>query len=170
MTPSGGQWTESVVYPFGSEGDYSPGYLVQDSAGNLYGIASNSLPAHGVVFVLQKTGSGWNFNQFIVDHNEFDILNNLTIDAAGNLYGTGYDGSTFLNRRNNPGPGDVTHDSYIFKAWYASDGWHYEDLEYLPNQYFPSSGSLAIDPSGNLYGTTSGCGTNNAGTVWQLAP
>ena len=170
LTPSGGQWTQSVVYPFGSEGDDSPAYLVQDSAGNLYGIASNSLPAHGVIFVLQKAGSGWNFNQYIVDHNEFDILNNLTIDTAGNLYGTGYDGSTFLNRRGNRGPGDVTHDSYIFKAWYASDGWHYEDLEYLPNQYLPSSGSLALDPSGNLYGTTTGCGTNNSGTVWQLSP
>ncbi len=171
LTPSGGTWTQSVVHAFGSDGTTGPGYLVQDNAGNLYGIASVSLPAHGVIFVLEKSGSGWSYVPFIVQHNEFDFLNNLTIDASGFLYGTGYDGSTFNGSDPHKRyPADNSHDSYIFKAWYASDGWHYQDLEYLSNQYLPSSGNLAVDTSGNLYGTTSGCGTNNSGTVWQLSP
>ena len=40
LTFSGGQWTETVLHAFtGESGDGSdPAYLVQDSAGNLYGI------------------------------------------------------------------------------------------------------------------------------------
>jgi hypothetical protein len=72
-------------------------------------------------------------------------------------------------RYKSPDYGD-THDSYIFKAWYASDGWHYEDLDYLRFREFPAGGSLALDSSGNLYGATSGCGTYSYGTVWQLSP
>jgi uncharacterized repeat protein (TIGR03803 family) len=169
LTPSGGRWTESVVHPFGLEGDFGPGYLVQNSAGNLYGIASYSVSLSGVIFVLQKTGSNWLLFQHLVNHgNEFDVLNNLAIDATGKVYGTGYDGSNIATGRR-LGLGQ-SHDSYIFQAWYASDGWHYQDLSYLSNQYLNSSGNLALDTGGNLYGTTVDCGTNDRGTVWQLAP
>ena len=60
--------------------------------------------------------------------------------------------------------------NYIFKASYGSGGWQYEDLDYFDNVYFPAGGSLALDTSGNLYGTTSSCGTNGNGTVWQFSP
>ncbi len=167
LTPSGGQWTESVLHAFNGADGSAPGSLVQDSAGNLYGITNSSSSLHGVIFTLQKTGSGWGFSEYIVQHSEFDVLNNLAIDAAGNLYGTGYDGSNFapINCGGYP-----CHDSYIFKASYAGGGWNYQDLEYLDDQVLPSSGNLALDTSGNLYGTTHDCGTNGSGTVWQLSP
>jgi uncharacterized repeat protein (TIGR03803 family) len=158
LTPSGGQWTESIIHAFsggGIDGD-SPAYLVQDSAGNLSGIADS------VIFTLEKTNSGWLFSKYFVTHGgEYDELNNLTIDAAGNLYGTGAGGD------NDPPSGNY---SYIFTARLTGAVWHYHDLDYLGYQNFPASGSLALDASGNLYGTTFGCGAYNRGTVWKLSP
>ena len=170
LTPSGGQWTESVLYDFQSGGGYNPGYLVQDSAGNLYGIAT--MFPFGTIFMLEKTGSGWVFSEYLIRHNgEFDALNNLGIDAAGKLYGTGYGGTDDCEGRGNTSSGGLQcYYTYIFKAWHDSNGWHYQDLDFLPNTYFPATGSLALDTSGNLYGTTWGCGASGSGTVWQLSP
>jgi len=177
LTPSGGGWTESVIHIFGSEGDRGPSYLVQDSAGNLYGAVSIPeivlLGESPAIFVLEKTGSGWAFSESNIAHcsgfggNLGGAVNNLAIDAAGKLYGTGYDNARGTSRS----PGQYfCYSSYIFKASYDSGGWHYQDLDLLPDTFFDPSGSLALDSSGNLYGTTNDCGTNNAGTVWQLSP
>jgi uncharacterized repeat protein (TIGR03803 family) len=175
LTPSGGQWTESVLHAFGAGEGASPAYLAQDSAGNLYGIVSGFAD----IFTLQKASSGWAFSEYFVDHRGGnDTLQNLTIDAAGNLYGTGMyfigtgaDVSGMMARsgRRNRIPARMPYD-YIFKAGYAGGAWHYEDLVFLQNTYFQAGGSLTLDTSGNLYGTTGDCGTNGSGTVWQLSP
>ena len=168
LTASGGQWIERVLHSFQYAGEgSSPRYLVQDGAGNLYGITTWFSVAP--IFTLQKTSSGWAFSEYFIQHGgSFEYLNNLAIDATGNVYGTGAGGEGCRGGRCNAS--SSPYYSYIFKAWYASDGWHYEDLDYLGYQYFPASGALALDPSGNLYGTTFQCGTYDYGTVWQLSP
>ena len=164
LTPSGGQWTESVLHNFG--GGITVGNLVQDGAGNLYGSVVNPFGPNGLIFVLEKIGSGWVFSDYAVHHGgmyQYDLLNNLTIDADGKLYGTG--SSNYIDE------GGIS--GYIFQAWYAGDGWHYQDLDFLSNQNFPVAGSLALDSSGNLYGTTGECTDNNGtsyGTVWRFSP
>jgi uncharacterized repeat protein (TIGR03803 family) len=160
LTSSGGHWTESVIHDFSDEQDEEAAYLVQDSAGNLYGISNSFF--QGAIFTLQKNGSVWAFDEFIVQHEEFDDLNNLAIDVAGSLYGTGVG-----NIQDEP----FAYVTYIFKASYnASQGWAYADINYLGQQEFFAGGPLALDSSGNLYGTTSTCGANGYGTVWQLSP
>jgi hypothetical protein len=176
LTRSGGQWTESVVHSFEIT---NPRYLVQDSAGILYGIDSAYFTT-GEIFALQRTGSGWTFSEYpptdSPGHSDppgdfpYGDFTQLTIDTAGALYGTGYAGTTYVR---SPGSGPAAPESYetfIFKASYANGNWQYQNLRVLDEQYFPSSGSLALDASGNLYGTTAGCGTNGYGAVWQLSP
>ena len=165
LTPSGGQWMESVLHNFG--GSNTVVNLVQDAAGNLYGtVVVNPFGPNGLIFVLEKTGSGWVFSDYVVHHGQmgqYDLLNNLTINADGKLYGTG--SSNYLDE------GPIS--GYIFQAWYAGNGWHYQDLDFLSNQNFPVAGSLALDSSGNLYGTTGECTDNNGtsyGTVWRFSP
>ncbi len=173
LTPSGGQWTETVLHAFNGNDGSQPGYLVQDSAGNLYGIA-NAL-RDGELFVLQKS-SGWAFSQYLANHScqpedlPYDSFYTLTIDAGGNLYGTGSGGQEYSRLHKRPPGGGECFYNYIFKASYDSSGWHYQDIDFFLNTYFPAGNSLAVDTSGNLYGVTVVCGTNNAGTVWQVSP
>jgi hypothetical protein len=128
------------------------------------------------LFVLEKS-SGWAFSEYggpphscYPEDLGYDNLHNLTIDAAGNLYVTGDGGQTFAGSPGSKNPGGpLCFYNFIFKARHDSDGWHSQDLEFFLNTYFGSYGSLAIDTSGNLYGTA-GCGTYNVGTVWQRSP
>ena len=150
LTPSGGQWTLNLLefYRYGG-----PHYLGQDSYGNLYGIT----PQNGVVFAGLKDGSGWDFLYYGVSSP--GTINNLTVDANGNMYGTG-----LLT-------GQGLHDPLVFKAWVKYFGWYVESLQYFGYESFPSGGALALDTTnGNLYGTTNACGAYNFGTVWQVSP
>jgi uncharacterized repeat protein (TIGR03803 family) len=149
-----------------------PKHLVQDSTGNLYGtigFGTDGTPPPAI-FTLQSAGSGWSYSQLTVSHDAvIEKLNNLVSDAAGNLHGTGtytnnFVGSTLVRK-----PGLNSSGGYIFKASYDGTRWHYQENN-LINMIFESVGSLALDPSGNLYGTTDSCGANGFGTVWQLSP
>ena len=66
LTPSGGSWTETVLYNFTGfpDGDLPLGGLAIDEAGNLYGTAANDGdPVYqcGTVFKLSPSNSGWTF-------------------------------------------------------------------------------------------------------------
>lgn len=148
LSPSNGQWTEKILL------DFQPGAppldLGQDSSGNLYGNIFYE------VFTGQKSGSGFGF---IFLGYPIGNVNNLLVDAEGNLYGTALlTGSGFYN-------------PFIYKASFNNYLWNFEYLDTFNYQSFPAGGTLALDTTnGNLYGTTNACGTNNAGTVWQLSP
>jgi uncharacterized repeat protein (TIGR03803 family) len=173
LTPSGSGWTESVLHSFhyGVDGN-DPSYLLQDSSGNLYGIATQYEP--GTIFMLVKSDGQWQFSEYYIQHagGNFEILNNLTMDAAGNLYGTGFGGQGCRSGRCNASPDNqpAAFFSYIFKAWPGSNGWQNQDLVFFNYEVFPALGNLGFDTQGNLYGTTSGCGTYGAGTVWRYSP
>jgi uncharacterized repeat protein (TIGR03803 family) len=185
LAPTGGVWTESVLHSFtrqGPGGSLPNASLVFDAAGNLYGTtvfggAGNCKTAGetgcGVVFELKTKTGGWTekvlhaFNNNASDgHNPYA---SLIFGASGNLYGTtGFGGTGTCAVAGQIGCGTV------FKLTPTADGiWTERILHRFNNNgadgYQPE-GSLIFDASGNLYGTTVGSGTNNAGTVFEITP
>jgi uncharacterized repeat protein (TIGR03803 family) len=174
LTPnSNGTWTENVLHSFtGRDGAEPNGGLIFDTTGNLYGTtfgggnddSCNNGTGCGTVFKLTPNSDGsWKY------HKLHDFSANpgaippsgLVPDSAGNLYGTTESGR--------PGV-----DGVVFKLTPQSGGgWAYSVLHlFSGNPAASPSGGLAVDKGGNLYGTTSGCGSgyNCHGVVFELTP
>ena len=92
LSPSGGGWTEQVIYSF-NDVNPTPTFpgLTMDAAGNIYGTT------YSTVFELSPNGSGgWNST---VSHtfaggpkDGFYAEGDLVLDQTGDLYGTTYGG------------------------------------------------------------------------------
>jgi uncharacterized repeat protein (TIGR03803 family) len=109
-----------------------------------------------------KGGGFDNLYSFCSQDNCTDGANpvaGLVMDSSGNLYGTA------------PGDG-AYYDGVIFKL--APDGTETTLYSFCPQANCPDgqypAGSLILDSSGNLYGTTEGGGAQGFGAVFELAP
>jgi uncharacterized repeat protein (TIGR03803 family) len=171
LTPSANGWTETVLYNLPNEMfGTNPHSLLQDRAGNLFGEYWYTDPngnygnVYGIVFMLSPSSGGWLYTELArgSESYEQDYFVNLAIDAAGNLYGTGY-GVT--GGCINP----VFH-GYVFELKRVGGGWSYTTPVYWDNTIFDAGGALAMDAQGNLYGTTRSCGSHQYGTVWEFTP
>jgi uncharacterized repeat protein (TIGR03803 family) len=165
---AGGGWTEAVLHSFSNNGHdgYRPqGGLIFDAAGNLYGTTSGGgVHKGGTVFELAPaTGGGW--TEFVL-HNfgggtdGAEPNAGLVMDAAGNLYGT-----TTL--------GGAHGDGTAFELTpVAGEGWTEKMLHSFSGTTDGSQpwAGLTFDAAGNLYGTTTGGGAYNGGTVFELLP
>jgi uncharacterized repeat protein (TIGR03803 family) len=170
--------TESILYSFPTNGTFSGGAvpqagLVRDAAGNLYGTTSQGGAFGcncGVVYMLSPpvSGSGaWTetllhtFQGYPTDGGV--PLASLTIDGAGNLYGTtligggAQAGTVFKLTRPPAGQATWTETLLYQFSGTTADG------------QFPFS-SLAFDAAGNLYGTSFLGGANDLGVVFELQP
>ena len=179
---SHGGWTETVLYSFkgqiggATDGWYPTGALTFDSAGNLYGATTwggDSKEQVGTIFKLTNTNGKWkesiiwSFQQTNAKDG-FNPQGGLVFDKAGNLYGTtrygggysqvncSFDGGCGIVFRLSPKASDPWDETILYVFQGFSDGQY-------PND------SLAIDASGNLYGTTSALYTNYGG-VFELTP
>jgi uncharacterized repeat protein (TIGR03803 family) len=170
LTRSGSSYVEETLHSFqnGSDGQYPVGGLVFDQAGNLYGTTYlGGSNGGGTAFELSPSGGGWDFSvlySFTGQGNDLGPFDTLTLDAAGNLYGTTYSEGAF---------GDGT----VFKLTRNNGSWTYTDLHDFTNgdDGGNPTGGVALDAHGNLYGTTSGGGSpghcNGAcGVVWEITP
>ncbi len=98
LSPNGEGWNFRVIYSFaggfGFEGPYAA--LFMDTTGNLYGTTWSDGPNNkGYVFKLSRGNDGWTFadlHDFTGGADGANPSGQLTMDAAGNLYGTTYDG------------------------------------------------------------------------------
>jgi uncharacterized repeat protein (TIGR03803 family) len=170
LTPTvSGGWAVKVLYSLvpGADGNYSYAAVVFDSSGNLYATtASGGTYNYGTVFELKPTLSGSWAEKTLHDFNSngvdgFSSTAGLIVDASGNLYGTTQSGG--LN-----GQGTV------FELSPSPDGAWMETIlhnfsDTTADGGYPC-GALALDASGNLYGTTNEGGLSNDGTVFELTP
>jgi uncharacterized repeat protein (TIGR03803 family) len=155
-------WVENTIYTFqhGGDGSLPIAGLIIDSAGNLYGAASDGgVNAGGTVFEI--TPSGFNvLHSFSGPQNsECGPRGNLAMDSAGNLYGT-----TYCDGTNQYGS--------VFKLTKSGNTWIYTSLHDFTDGAdggYPIS-NVAIDTDGTLYGTASKGGSQFAGVVWMIKP
>jgi uncharacterized repeat protein (TIGR03803 family) len=177
-----GTWHETMLHNFtlGADGGLPNSHFVLDAQGNLYsttplGGQINTLycggAGCGVVYELSpQTNGKW---KETVLHSFTGTIDGdlpgeggLTLDAAGNLYG-----STALGGNLNDCPGVGC--GVVFKLSPNGDGtWNETELYDFTGGSdggAPFSAPI-LDSKGNLYGTTDGGGTYQYGTVWQITP
>jgi uncharacterized repeat protein (TIGR03803 family) len=172
LTPSGGSWTENIIHGFagggGNDGQYPNSGLVSDSAGNLYGATQDggfNGSNTGTVFELTPNGDG-SFTYNVIysfgtarPNDGVQPSGPLTIDAAGNVYGTTVYGGTY---------------SYgtAYKLTPSAGTWTESILFNFSIDYgtAPDPNGVRFDGAGNLYGTTSYGGPYGLGTIYKLTP
>jgi uncharacterized repeat protein (TIGR03803 family) len=157
-------WKENVLYQFegGSDGR-QPGYgdLIWDQKGSLYGTTNYGGPSdEGTVYQMTKSGNNWTESP-IYSFSGSDgstPIGGVILDKSGNLLGTTewgglYGFGTVFELTNKPGVGWVETVLYSFQN--STDGER-------------PFATLALDSSGNLYGTTIDGGSGGGGTVFEL--
>jgi uncharacterized repeat protein (TIGR03803 family) len=168
-TPGVG-WTETILYSFQNAGDGKSPWagLVMDQSGNLYGATNDGGSAGGgTIFELSPSGNSWTFNVLysLAGQAGGGVEAALSIDAAGNLYGTAvWNGA---------------HRPYgsVFKLTNTGNGWTYTSLHDFTGGEDGANpmSSVAIDTDGTLYGTAYAggsrqgiCSVMGCGTVWMI--
>jgi uncharacterized repeat protein (TIGR03803 family) len=180
-----GSWKFTQLHKFAGkngDGSWASGALVTDSQGNLYGttqvggIYNKTCPTGcGIVFQL-KPGADGRWNERVVHRfnqkDGFQPVGGLSIDAAGNLYGTALYGGG--------GPCQPYGCGTVFELTPgANDAWTFKTLHVFNGK----DGYIAFAPpimgiDGTLYGSTADGGLDGCqpdelmgcGLVYQLVP
>jgi uncharacterized repeat protein (TIGR03803 family) len=149
-----------VLHAFldGADGATPAAPVIEDAAGNLFGVAhQGGANNDGVVFEVAAGGTETVLYSFKGGNDGYKPLAGLLEDAAGNLYGTTIYG------------GGTCDCGIIFKL--ASDGTETVLHAFAGGQdgANPQAGLIA-DTAGNLYGTATEGGSSGNGIVFKLAP
>lgn len=162
LTPSGGFWTEHVLHQFCEsvgDGCYPAATPIADPSGNLFGSTAGAVGGLGTVFELAN--GTWTETTLYLFAGGCGTFPNsaLTMDAAGNLYGTAAQGGAYGN-------------GTVFKLTNSGGSWTCTSLH---NFTGGSDGALPVsnvifDAAGNLYGTAQVGGAYGNGVVFEITP
>jgi uncharacterized repeat protein (TIGR03803 family) len=179
LSYSGGAWSYSVLYSFegGASGDgLEPAYatLISDELGNLYGTTpGGGANGDGTVYEVSPPsiqGGAWTetvLHDFCQDNCSVDggsPWGGVTLDSAGNLYGTtqegAIDGLWGVLYELSPNPDASWTETVLYKFTQKHAGM--------------SESGVSIDAAGNLYGTLSYGGLQDCdsycGGVFRYSP
>jgi uncharacterized repeat protein (TIGR03803 family) len=156
------------VYSFtgGIDGSDPATRLTFDSAGNAYGTtAAGGEFDLGAVFQIAPDGTQATLHSFEGGGDGSDPHGGVTLDGAGNLYGT-----TVAGGSGGMCAGDGC--GTVFKLTPHGDSW-FESILYAfkgGNDGFGPGSGLVFDGAGNLFSTTPDGGKHSAGVVFELSP
>jgi uncharacterized repeat protein (TIGR03803 family) len=153
---------ESVLYVFKGppDGCYPDGGLIQDMAGNFYGVTTGGgVYKLGTVFKVDAAGNETVL--YSLESYDGDLPKGpLARDAMGNLYGVAL-------------LGGVNGNGVVFKLDNAGNETTLYGFKGPPDGSYPVGG-VVLDSVGNLYGVTewggsgSKCGSIGCGTVYKI--
>jgi len=153
----------STITPLASFNGVNGAYpfmgVAVDGAGNIFGTTRKGGDNNGGTIYELPAGSSTikvlhSFDQFENDPNGQYTQGMLTVDAAGNVYGTviggGYDGSVF----------EIAHDTLALTtlATFSTTG----------GELGGPSGALVVDGAGNVFGTAQLGGAHSDGGVFEI--
>jgi len=164
---SGGAWTFHVIHTFsgGFDGSGPGSPITVDRFGNLYGTTPTAgANGMGTIYRMNRESSGaWKFRVIHTFTGGPDggggSAGRVLFDNAGNLYGV-----CTVGGKNGLGT--------VYRMFRSNGQWQFQTLyafQGSPDGALPYGG-VAIDGSGNLYGTTYYAGAHDFGTVYQLTP
>jgi uncharacterized repeat protein (TIGR03803 family) len=151
-------WNSHVVHFFSNLGTdgYSPySEVTFDQHGKMYGTTyAGGVDGFGTVYEFDQSGSGGVIYSFTGGNEGLSPEAPVTVDTAGDLYGTSTAG--------------FTNSGSAFELAHTQSGFQLNVLHQFQSSTVPVGG-LVFDTHGNLYGTTSGGGSHNGGIVYELA-
>lgn len=174
LTPSGGTWTEKIIYAFagGADGAAPGGNLLVDKLGSLYGAASaggstNCSNGCGTVFRLIPSAGSWHFGVLFSFQGKVGgaVPVSLAFDSANNIIGAAQNGGGLCTGGLGCG--------LVFKLTRptGSGNWKESVLHPFTGKHdgeLPDA--VTIDANGNIFGTCFFGPYNHSGTVWELSP
>jgi hypothetical protein len=176
-----GRWHERILHRFGGKDDgiFPTSPTMVDAAGDVYGAVANGGALNGgIVYELSPSTQSWKYDIIhAFNGNDGSYPDSaLTIDAAGNLYGTTVSGGPGGSGQTTEGAG-VVYELLPQPAgrWKGKTLYVFNVAESLnPNSpYAP----VLIGADGTLYGTTksggvecSKGGSQGCGTAFALTP
>jgi uncharacterized repeat protein (TIGR03803 family) len=159
--------TTAVIYSFAgdADGEYLDTDLVMDAAGNIYGTSVQGGDfASGTVWRLSPSGNTWVHTvlySFRGGTDGGEPYKGVTLDAAGNLYGTAVTGGT----------GDCEGGCGVaYKLTNSGGTWTQSVIHYFStgaDGSGPGAG-LTLGDDGDFYGMAPTGGTLGHGTIFRL--